>query len=390
LSRFFPYMPEQMPGTSKTYIPGLDGIRAVAFLLVYVAHTGLGVLIPGGLGVTIFFFLSGYLITTLLRIESKRTGTISISQFYFRRTLRIFPPMYVTLAVWIILMSLHVFVGQVQWQPTVLAGLYLTNYTDWFTLHRIQGGLNILWSLSVEEHFYLLFPWLFLLFLRRGLSATKRSAILATLCFLALVWRCVLLLHFHSDYNYLHTDTRFDSILFGCLLAVSINPFVDRTSAWVTRHSAALGLAGLTMLLTSLLYRGQFFRDTFRYSLQGIALAAIFIFVLSRPESWVVRWLEHPALRLIGRRSYAMYLIHYCVIQTVEQKLGLGMFMACLVAAPPIWVYAWAMWHFVEEPLAALRRESRPTAVLGSVRVRHSVSSGGDNQITVASRSTGE
>ena len=104
-----------MSEKSKTYIPGLDGIRAIAFLLVYVAHTGLGVLIPGGLGVTIFFFLSGYLITTLLRMESERTGTISISRFYLRRTLRIFPPMYVTLVVWLVLTSIHVFVGQAQW-----------------------------------------------------------------------------------------------------------------------------------------------------------------------------------------------------------------------------------------------------------------------------------
>jgi peptidoglycan/LPS O-acetylase OafA/YrhL len=349
---------------TTTYIPGLDGIRAIAFMLVYFAHTGLGFFVPGGLGVTIFFFLSGYLITTLLRIESERTGTISISQFYLRRTLRIFPPMYVTLAVWTLLTSAGIFVGHVEWQPTVLASVYLTNYTDLFTAHRIQGGLNILWSLSVEEHFYLLFPWLFLLFLRRAWSSTTRSFFLGGLCVLALIWRCVSLTNFHSVCNYLHTDTRFDSILFGCLLAVSINPFLDRVPAWISRHSALLAVGGILMLISSLLIRGPVFRDTFRYSLQGVALGGIFIFVLGSPSSWLVRWLEHPALQFLGRQSYAMYLIHLCVITAVEQKLGLGTLSACLVSAPPVLGYAWAMRRFVEIPMAKLKNGFRHRTTL--------------------------
>jgi peptidoglycan/LPS O-acetylase OafA/YrhL len=353
-------MPHPSSEKTATYIPGLDGIRAIAFMLVYFAHTGLGFFVPGGLGVTIFFFLSGYLITTLLRIENERTGTISISQFYFRRTLRIFPPMYVTLAVWMVLTAAGIFVGKVEWQPTVLAGVYLTNYTDLFTPHRIQGGLNILWSLSVEEHFYLLFPWLFVLFLRRHWSSTLRSLVLSGLCILALAWRCVSLGYLHSPFNYLHTDTRFDSILFGCLLAVCMNPFLDRVPAWITKHSALLALGGVLMLLASLLFRSPFFRDTFRYSLQGLALGGIFLFVLGSPNSWVVRCLEHPSLRFLGRQSYAMYLIHLCVISTVEQKLGLGMLSACLVSAPFVLGYAWAMRQFVEIPMARLKKGFPP------------------------------
>ena len=80
------------------YIPSLDGLRAVAFLLVFVAHSGLDNVVPGGFGVTVFFFLSGYLITTILRIEAQKTGTISLGKFYLRRAFRILPPLYVTLA----------------------------------------------------------------------------------------------------------------------------------------------------------------------------------------------------------------------------------------------------------------------------------------------------
>jgi peptidoglycan/LPS O-acetylase OafA/YrhL len=348
------------------YIRGLDGIRAIAFLLVYAGHSGLGSFIPGGLGVTIFFFLSGYLITTLLRIEAEKTGTVSIKQFYLRRTFRIFPPMYVTLLVWIVLATIGVFVGPVEWQPTVLASLYLTNYTDAFTLHRIQGGLNILWSLSVEEHFYLIFPWMFLFFMRKKWSLAKSSACLAILCGIALIWRCISLGYFHRILNYEHTDTRYDSILFGCLLALVLNPFLDRMPEWVDKFSLALAGFGVALLLVCLVIRGEFFRDTLRYTLQGIGIFCIFLWVLNSPTSWVVQRLENPFLRLIGRRSYAMYLIHYCIIQAFEQKLHLKMTYVLLLAAPLIYIYAWAMAKFVEKPMDRIKKRFYPKVPAGT------------------------
>jgi peptidoglycan/LPS O-acetylase OafA/YrhL len=342
------------------YIPGLDGIRAVAFLLVYAGHTGLGNIIPGGLGVTIFFFLSGYLITTLLRVEAEKTGTVSIKQFYLRRTFRIFPPMYVTLLVWIVLATIGVFVGPVEWQPTVLASLYLTNYTDAFTLHRIQGGLNILWSLSVEEHFYLIFPWMFLFFMRKKWSLKKSSTRLAILCGIALIWRYISLGYFHRILNYEHTDTRYDSILFGCLLALCLNPFLDKMPKWVDKYSRALAGGGFALLLICLIFRSEFFRDTLRYSLQGIGIFGIFVWVLNSPGSWIIQRLENPFLRLIGRRSYAMYLIHYCIIQAMETKLHMKLWQIMFVAAPIIYFYAWAMAKLVEKPMDKIKRRFYP------------------------------
>src|SRR5258708_23783464 len=85
---------DALPARKSLYIPSLDGIRAVSFMLVFLAHAGLEDKIPGGLGVTIFFFLSGYLITTLLRTEADQSGRISIRDFYLRRGLRLFPPLF--------------------------------------------------------------------------------------------------------------------------------------------------------------------------------------------------------------------------------------------------------------------------------------------------------
>ena len=83
---------------STRHIPSLDGLRAISFLLVFAAHSGLEHYVPGGFGVTIFFFLSGFLITTLLRAEYEKNAVISIRHFWLRRTLRILPPFYLVLA----------------------------------------------------------------------------------------------------------------------------------------------------------------------------------------------------------------------------------------------------------------------------------------------------
>lgn len=348
---------ESASARATTYIPGLDGIRAIAFVLVYLGHSGLEKYVGhGGIGVTIFFFLSGFLITTLLRIEADGSGTISIPQFYLRRMFRIFPPMYLTVALWMALATAGIFVGTVYWQSILVASLYLANYVTFLTPHGIPGGLGILWSLAVEEHFYLLFPWLFLVFLRRQWSRAKMSAILAGLCALALAWRFVAMLWLHSTTNYYRTDSRFDSILFGCLLAVAVNPFVDDTPEWVRRYSGRLAVLGLAGLLASMLIRGPIFADTLRYTIQGLALGPIFVFVLSFPKSRLVMRLEHSAMRWIGRRSYAMYLIHVCIIHAFSERLGMNLTLAGLVSAPVVCGYAWAMAKCVEEPLGRLKK----------------------------------
>jgi len=103
------------------HIPSLDGIRAVSFMIVFLSHAGLERLVPGGFGVTVFFFLSGYLITTLLRMEAERTGSIDLRGFYLRRVFRIFPPFYLFLALFAVLHIVHVSPGGVSLRSTMRA-----------------------------------------------------------------------------------------------------------------------------------------------------------------------------------------------------------------------------------------------------------------------------
>ena len=112
----------------RFYIPCLDGVRALAVLFVIAAHAGFAMIVPGGFGVTVFFFLSGFLITTLLRLEGAKTGTISIRDFYLRRVYRILPPMYVTIAFVCFLVWLHILSGKIHWKAIALTSVFFTNY----------------------------------------------------------------------------------------------------------------------------------------------------------------------------------------------------------------------------------------------------------------------
>src|SRR4051812_40780121 len=168
-------IPRVAPRNVSMHIPSLDGIRAVSFLLVFLAHAGLAHLLPGGFGVTIFFFLSGYLITTLLRIEFDVTGSISLRLFYLRRILRILPPFYLILA----LATLLAFVGVLK-APLLPLGVLsqALHFSNYYAAHNgyygLAAGTGVYWSLAVEEHFYLVFPLAYLL-LRRRLPAVAQQ-----------------------------------------------------------------------------------------------------------------------------------------------------------------------------------------------------------------------
>jgi len=212
------------------HIPSLDGIRAFAFFLVFVGHIGLGRVVPAGFGVTIFFFLSGYLITTLLRREYDSYENLDLKKFYTRRALRIFPPYYLVLLGAVGLSILGFATSRIDFHPVMAQIFYYTNY--WILSYGEHGqaeGTGPFWSLAVEEHFYLVFPLIYLAMRRLKLTGRQQLIVLLGMCALVLLWRCflVFVLHTPSSSIYVRTDTRFDSLLYGCTLAVYCNPALD-------------------------------------------------------------------------------------------------------------------------------------------------------------------
>src|SRR5271165_5774280 len=272
-----------VPIASGKYVRELDGIRAIAVSIVVSAHYQLLPHVPGGFGVTLFFFLSGYLITTLFCSEYRSTLAINPPRFYMRRWLRLTPPLVISVIVGVVFYPItRVAVGglPVPLGTTMAALFYYTNY------HDLYWGLDptrvipfgICWSLAIEEHFYLIWPW----FLRRRLHNPRRLCIaVATLCVGVLVWRFVAhqILLVSSDYTYMATDCRIDSILYGALLRLL---FETSWASVVVRmlRSRVCQMLALLVLLMTFVVRDEIFRETVRYSIQGIALMPIFTAVL--------------------------------------------------------------------------------------------------------------
>jgi peptidoglycan/LPS O-acetylase OafA/YrhL len=328
-------------------IPSLDGLRALAVLIVVVSHSGFGDAIPGGLGVTIFFFLSGYLITTLILDERDRDGQVNIRHFYLRRAFRLLPPLVITLLVAYSLVALGVLGGGFSWQGLGSQLFYFANYFNIFfaTGHSQPGGTGVLWSLAVEEHFYLFFPIVMYAVFRFRNARVVLVRAFVVLCLLALAWRCWLVAQpgFVDLRTYYATDTRFDSILFGCLLAVWRNPArLPAAAARTTMRGRdwLLCAAGVALLLATIFYRDPQFRESFRYSLQGLALLPIFYFAIRNPTAGPFRMLNTRMLARVGILSYGIYLIHDVVLEalassvhvTVPPVVRLGLALAVSIA----------------------------------------------------------
>jgi len=344
----------------RFHAPALDGLRGLAFSIVFLSHVPGSSFVPGGFGVTIFFFLSGYLITTLLRIEMKDTGRISILGFYGRRALRILPPYVLVLGgVW-----LFTLLGGFPTKATSLAPLawqagFATNY--WMVAHGtslLPPGTEVFWSLAVEEHFYFVFPFAAIVLLRR-VPARAQASWLAAACAVVLVWRVVLftlLVPGDSARVMYASDTRIDSMLFGCILALRQNPVLDGPPRWLARGGWVLALSVAGLLLT-IVARSAIFRETLRYSLQGILLIPVYTVILARSDLWVVRILNTPLLRWLGGLSYTLYLVHDSIIAMVRDHLGGA---RVLLISPIAFVlsilFSYGMQRLVERPLRARLR----------------------------------
>ena len=325
---------------AKFYIPSLDGIRAIAFLIVFLSHAGFGKYFPGGFGVTIFFFLSGYLITTMLRREHERSKKIDFKKFYMRRVLRIWPPFYLVLFLAVIVSWLVGTYSEPEFSGNYLEA-FLTQFFHYSNYYNIEYGnqymalgTEVYWSLAVEEHFYLLFP---------------------------LLWRCLLVFTMGADYDriFFATDTRLDSILFGCALAVAGNPAIEQDQQISERILKYILLPlACVFLLGSLVIRTDTFRDTLRYSIQGVALYPIFIAAIRFPDWLIFKPLNWGWMRFVGVLSYSLYLVHFMVIKAllvVMPELGLvGTAILSLLISLGI---SYGVYRFAEVPAAKLKKK---------------------------------
>lgn len=327
-------------------------------MLVFIAHAGFGHIVPGGFGVTIFFFLSGYLITTLLTREWDRYGSISQPAFYLRRIVRLGPPILLVLAVSFLLSAADLAEGKPDLMTTISQLLFFYNYYALYVPDSSTvDGLGILWSLAVEEHFYLIWPTLFLMLANRANAVRYLIGMLVAVA----VWRAIRHYGFGaSEWEiYVSTDTRLDSLLYGCLLSIL---------AWRGRTDSLFGTAlptrliwlggALVVLLACFVIRDDAFRSILRYSLQGLALMPIFHYAVTRPSDIWFRPLNWTFMRRIGQWSFTIYLIHFVIIKALIYNgiASYGEPLLILLSGALSMIFAAATYRWLEKPLHPLRR----------------------------------
>ena len=363
-----------MPGSRPIHrLPSLDGMRGIGFLCVFLTHAHLPHWpVPGDPALAVFFVLSGYLITTLIRQEYDRSGSVNIPAFYARRALRLLPPFSLVMVIAVIVARLVYLPGTVHPAPIIAVALNMTNY--WLALFGGPGmapGIERYWSLAVEEHFYLLYPLLYLTLRRSGLSGAAQARVLWALCGLALLWRCVLVAGFHAPDNYitLATETRGDMILYGCALGAWANPVLDPVrlseATWKWRI-IPLCLAAMAL---SMVWHNRLFHLTWYYTLQGVALTGLVSAAVRFPGWMLFRWLNWRPLSFMGVLSYTLYLIHDVNLRALawlwpHWPLALRVLTAFLLSM----MVAVAMNALVERPCARLRTRLRRRTAGGEIR----------------------
>ena len=378
-------------GSDQRYMPGLDGLRAVAVLAVIAFHEQFS-WAPGGLlGVSLFFTLSGYLITDLLLSKWVSTGRLHLGSFWARRARRLLPALFVMLIVvtgWVTVLSrshLASLRGAVAAAATYSSNWYLIVVNQsYFARFAAPQPLDHLWSLAVEEQFYLLWPWLLLIGLlcirRRGPSGI-RWLVLPTLA-LAAASAIAMYVLYHPAVDptrvYEGTDTRASGLLIGAALAM----------AWPSRRAARArpatsrlldgpALLGLVVIALMIWRVGQYSPFLYRGGLilLSVATAAV-IAAVACPGSLVGAALGWRPLRWIGVRSYGIYLWHYPVIVlTTPANATEDLRRAAAQVAATI-VLAALSWRYVEEPIrrgaierAWRRLRARRLTALGPARL---------------------
>jgi len=390
-------------GEGQRYLPGLDGLRALAVAVVIAYHLGLGWAGGGLLGVGVFFTLSGYLITDILLSQWRKHGRLNLKDFWIRRARRLLPALFVVLAV----VAAWVAIAYPSQVPAVRGGivaaaLYVGNWWfisqngSYFARFAPPSPVSHLWSLAVEEQFYLLWPWVVLtggVLLHRLLRlprAHARAVALGVTLAVAVASFAALALLYHAGLDptrtYEGTDTRAGGLLVGAALAIILptrrarrasaaeasggDPVAATPSPNATGrlHRLTLDLAGLAGLagIALLIWRtSEYSAVMFRGGMELLSLCTALVIAAGvTPGTLTARALGIGPLRWLGVRSYGIYLWHYPVIvltapggnpdgaapSGLRQVLTAG---ACVAAAA-------LSWALVEDPIRSRRRPQLP------------------------------
>lgn len=353
-------------GKKRRYITGLDGIRAIAVIMVLAYHLKLALFKSGFLGVTVFFVLSGYLITGILISEVEEEGTIDLKNFWLRRIRRLVPAV-MSMAVVIIFVSTVVnrvifTKGCKDFLASVLGfnnWWQIFNKVSYFEAAGVPSPFTHCWSLAIETQFYLIYPLILLgiykLAKSRGEGRAKRGLLFAGVTLLlALISVILMIVLFDPQQDasrvYYGTDTRAFSLLFGALLAIlwDYRMVPRRLSASVNMVLGSVSFAVLLVMTIAINGSSNFWYRGGQFV--GTILTVLVIYAVSGRKTLLSRLLSHPVLKWIGDRSYSIYLWHYPIILLISKGIKASWRITLIELVLSV-VLAELSYRFIETPI---------------------------------------
>jgi peptidoglycan/LPS O-acetylase OafA/YrhL len=340
----------------NAYLPGLDGLRALAVIAVLIYHARPGWLPGGFLGVEVFFVISGFIITRALLNEVRATGRINVLSFWMRRARRLLPAVVLLLAGTLTYALVFEPDQVTELRADALAAMvYVTNWhlmtggQSYFNSFQQPSMLRHLWSLAVEEQFYVVWPML----LAAGLPILKQKGMLALILIgIAASTAGMTLLYVPAGDTsrvYYGTDTRAAALLAGAALAFVAGGWRMADARWAPKVMALIGLAATALVLGAMVWLDERQALLYRGGFLAVSLASTVVILAATQPNLFSKALSLSPLRWIGERSYGIYLWHWPIYLLVwPNEATLGQLAAQITATVFIAALSYAL---VEKPI---------------------------------------
>ena len=362
-----------MSNNKSKYLPSIDSLRALAVLAVIIYHVDVNYLPGGFLGVDLFFVLSGYLISSLIIKEYRKTGSLNLYNFYIRRARRLLPAVYFMITVGLVVMVLF---NEVLLRKSHLDAIFGYIYSSnwWYIFHKLdyfdsfgaQSPFKHLWSLAIEEQFYMVFPLLFLLVNRKKKS--KDGTYILNKNFLYVVLGLILVsLIAHIllfDINnisriYFGTDTRAFSLLVGVVGAIlyPMERLHDKVTQQQNMIYSVVSLASIATLITVMIYTSEYNTWLYRGGFLLVAILGLIVIISSgKQHTLMSKLLSFKPVVFIGKISYSLYLWHFpvLVLTTPVSEIGNPNIIFVVLRVILTFILATASYVFVETPIRKL------------------------------------
>ena len=362
-----------MSNNKSKYLPSIDSLRALAVLAVIIYHVDVNYLPGGFLGVDLFFVLSGYLISSLIIKEYRKTGSLNLYNFYIRRARRLLPAVYFMITVGLVVMVLF---NEVLLRKSHLDAIFGYIYSSnwWYIFHKLdyfdsfgaQSPFKHLWSLAIEEQFYMIFPLLFLLINRKkkskdGTYKLNKNFLYVVLGLILVSLIAHILLFDINNISriYFGTDTRAFSLLVGVVGAI-LYP-MEKLHAKVTPQQnimySVVSLVSIATLITVMIYTSEYNTWLYRGGFLLVAILGLIVIISSgKQHTLMSRLLSFKPIVFIGKISYSLYLWHFpiLVLTTPVSEIGNPNIIFVILRVILTFALATASYVFVETPIRKL------------------------------------